>query len=90
MEKQVELLSQPTNYAVVHLPGRSFPGVVVQGDSLHEIVKDLGVMARLLNSGNLEDLAMEIEAMQTQLSDVLANYEQVCSARGIELPYPKS
>lgn len=84
------MLSQPTNYAVVHLPGRSFPGVVVQGDSLHEIVKDLGVMARLLSSGNLEALAMEIEAMQTQLSDVLANYEQVCSARGIELPYPKS
>lgn len=28
-----KLLSEPTNDAVVQLPGRAFPGVVFQGDS---------------------------------------------------------
>ena len=37
----VKLLSEPTNYAVVHLPGRAFPGVVFQGDSLDGIIADL-------------------------------------------------
>lgn len=37
----VKLLSEPTNYAVVHLPGRDFPGVVFQGDSLNSIIADL-------------------------------------------------
>ena len=87
MEKQVDLLSQPINYAVVQLPERRFPGVVVQGDTLNEIVKDLGAMRRLLDSGDLEELAVEIESMRAQFLSALANYEQICSVRGIELPY---
>lgn len=87
MEIKADLLSQPLNYAVVQLPGRQFPGVVVQGDSLHEIVKDLGSMIQLLEAGKLEELAAEIESMRDQMSEALINYERVCIARGIELPY---
>lgn len=36
-----KLLSAPANYAVVHRPGRAFPGVVFQGDSLRNLVAEL-------------------------------------------------
>ena len=90
MTEHVELLSRAANYAVVQLAGRSFPGVVVQGDSLNEIVNDLGAMVELLRTGRLDDLRDEIDRVRAGLSEALAHYEQVCVARGIELPYPKS
>jgi hypothetical protein len=34
-------LSDATNYAVVQLPGRAFPGVVIQGDSLHSLIAEI-------------------------------------------------
>ncbi|MEG3086754.1 DUF6959 family protein [Sphingomonas sp. PB4P5] len=42
----LKLLSEPSNYAVVQLPGRPFPGVVFQADSLQALIADLhAVMA---------------------------------------------
>jgi hypothetical protein len=48
-EDTAQLLSPATNSAVVHLPGRRFPGVVVQGDTLNGLVRNLKDMSRLLN-----------------------------------------
>jgi methyl coenzyme M reductase gamma subunit len=89
MTKEVDLLSPPTNYAVVQLPERKFPGVVVQGDTLNELVKDLGLMAEMLRASRLDELKGEIEYLKETLSEALSHYEQICSVRGIELPYPK-
>lgn len=33
-DDRVKVLSRQSNAAVVRMPGRSFPGVVLQGDSL--------------------------------------------------------
>ena len=90
MTKHVELFSPSANYAVVQLPDRKFPGVVVQGDSLNELVRDISAMAELLSANRLEDLRDEIDYMRDKLTEVLGHYEQVCVARGIELPYSKS
>jgi hypothetical protein len=90
MSKVVELLSRPINFAIVQLPERSFPGVVVQGDTLNGLVNQLTKMGMLLTSKQLGELSDEIEDMREQLGEALAHYESVCAARGIELPYPKS
>ncbi len=50
MSEIVVLLSGPTNYAVVQLPGRKFPGVVIQGDSLHAMVGRLAELQKLAGS----------------------------------------
>ena len=41
MSDFAEVRSEPTNYAVVQLPGRQFPGVVFQGDTLHVLAHSL-------------------------------------------------
>jgi len=37
--KEVEVLSEASNYAVIRMPGRHFPGYVVQGDSLSHFMQ---------------------------------------------------
>lgn len=79
-----ELLSPPTNYAVVQLPRRAFPGVVFQGDSLHSLIGDLREAASSADPDNrdfgLNDVIERLEA-------ILKNYEAVLVMKGIPLPY---
>jgi hypothetical protein len=89
MSQVVELLSRPVNFAIVQLPERGYPGVVVQGDTLNGLATQLAKMSALLTADRLEELSEEIEDMREQLGEALAHYESVCVARGIQLPYPK-
>ena len=84
---QADLLSPPINYAVVQLPERKFPGVVVQGDTLHILQKQAVQMGQLLSAMDLAELAIEIEDLKEQLSEALTHFERVCADRGIALPY---
>jgi len=86
-----ELLSAPENYAVVQLPGRNFPGVVMQGDSLHSLTRRLEKMLAGSRVGNFahDDLVAELDDLVSLFSEVLSHYERVCVERGVELPYPK-
>lgn len=87
MTSQVELLSRPINFAIVQLLERNSPGVVVQGDTLYSLVRQIDEMGRLLVAGELEDLAAEIDDLKGLLAEVLTHYEKVCAERGITLPY---
>jgi hypothetical protein len=84
------LLTSPHNFAVVQLPERKYPGVVVQGDTLHGLVQRLVVMKTQLSSGELDQLQGEIEDMRDLLAGVLASYEAVCQQNSVALPYPQS
>ena len=87
MTHDVKLLGLPKNFAVVQMAERNFPGVVIQGDTLHSLVKRLLEMQRLLEIGDLEELAGEIESTKEELAEALSNYEVVCFECNIELPY---
>lgn len=87
MPMQADLLSPPINFAVVQLPERKYPGVVVQGDTLHSLHQQAEQMAQLLSTGELDELADEIEALKELLSQALSHFEQVCANRNIDLPY---
>jgi hypothetical protein len=87
MAAQVDLLSPPINFAVVQLPERNFPGVVVQGDTLHSLLRQVERMKRSLDKGDLEELSDEIEDVREQLFGAQAHFERVCMERGIKLPY---
>ena len=76
------LLTEATNYAVVQLPGRKFPGVVVQGDSLKSLVSLLE--AAIADDSEHLDL---IEETLDILKGAQSRYEATCSAAGIALPY---
>jgi hypothetical protein len=88
MSQNVELLSSASNYAVVQLPGRRFPGVVVQGDSLHSIVQELLELQQLASAHNDEELDAGLAELYDLFKEVSVRYEAVCAERGITLPYP--
>lgn len=78
------LLTPAVNYAVVQLPGRHFPGVVVQGDSLHSLV---GLLENaLVDEDERLDLIAEVLDI---LKGAQLGYEAACATAGISLPYFK-
>jgi hypothetical protein len=87
MTTEVTLLSRPINYAVVQLPGRKFPGVVVQGDTLHSLILRVNALSRLLKSGENDEAAAGLEDIGNDLAEAMTHYEKVCADRGIALPY---
>lgn len=89
MSESVELLSRPTNYAVVQLPERKFPGVVFQGDSLHNLFQSITALRQLTEKYSDEEVAALLAELTNSLSDVIQHYEKVCGDRGIPLPYLK-
>ena len=83
MTDTARLLSPPLNFAVVQLPERQYPGVVVQGDTLAGLVAQLGRMKTLLNAGQTDELVAEIAEMEDQLSVALSYYKKICADHSI-------
>ena len=90
MPEFAELSTRAVNFAVVQLPGRQFPGLVVQGDPLNQVVRDVDRMSLLLAEGRLEELADTIEGVKELLAEAREHDEHVCAERGIGLPCPKA
>ena len=87
----VEVLSTATNGGIVRMPGRRFPGVVIQGDTLNSLRRTVAdAAARVVGpSGDLEEAAAELEEILSSLDLILADYEERLADAGFSLPYPR-
>jgi hypothetical protein len=75
---QVDCLSEQINAAVVRMPGRTYPGVVIQGDTLQSLC-ELGAEA-LESADARKDLLEKLLAFRD-------HYESVLVSHGMQLPY---
>jgi hypothetical protein len=85
--KELEVYSEAPNYAIVRMPGRRFPGCVIQGDSLsilYGLARSINDRVAGLEDGELADDAADL---LNQLKTRLQHYEQVLAEHRIELPY---
>jgi hypothetical protein len=80
----VKLLTPPFNYAVVQLPGRKYPGVVFQGDSLSAHCERAAEVARLARGSAAQDQA---QWLAEELNEVLRSYMAVLTAHSIDLSF---
>ena len=83
------LLSAASNQAVVQLPGRRFPGSVIQGDSLSYLyVLACAVENHAVDTPNdaLIEAARELREL---LEGRLRAYDEVLSQNKIERPYKR-
>jgi hypothetical protein len=75
------------NSAIVRVPGRVFPGVVIQGDSLSNLfnlaMDVVEASSKTANFGPHE----AAEELAQKLFAHIRDYESVLEARGIRLPY---
>jgi hypothetical protein len=91
MEKiTVELFANIVNNVVLRTPGRKFPGVVIQGDSLSILYNLAEEVCRLAQ----DTQSKELQAAACELADLLAArlkvYEEVLAEHNIKLPYFRS
>jgi hypothetical protein len=84
---EVESLSSSTNSAVVRLPGRNFPGLVLQGDSLKILMDEAHEVARLSKHTNISELIDTADHLAQVLGEYLRHYEESLKEHGEALPY---
>ncbi|MEK7413938.1 MAG: hypothetical protein AAB263_11545 [Planctomycetota bacterium] len=84
------ILSHIPNSGIVQLPGRRFPGIVMQGDTLSNIFDSarslLAEFKRLRDEERYYETLMFTEQLQAQL----VHYEETLQARCMQLPYTVS
>ena len=83
----VEIYSDRSNQAVMRHPGRRFPGVLIQGDSLHNLCQQAD-RACAAAAGRLSaDDYDELTELQDLLRSYLDHYKAVLAEHGMELPF---
>ncbi|MER5887488.1 hypothetical protein ABT160_27045 [Streptomyces sp. NPDC001941] len=84
---EAELFTDAGNNAVVRLPGRNFPGVLVQGDSLSIIRADVAEIVDLAARGEVDEAHEAAEFLLGDLDGLLERYATALHAHAIPLPY---
>ena len=84
--ESVEIYSEASNAAIIRYPGRRFPGVLVQGDTLHSIVASLQLVMKNSSGLDEEPLAALAGAVE-QLEALLAHYRSVLETHAMQLPF---
>nr|WP_294546918.1 hypothetical protein [uncultured Rhodopila sp.] len=88
MDGSAKLLTDPENYAVVQLPGRQYPGVVFQGDSIHALVSQLKGALDAARKYADDELNAELEDALELLLAAEGKLMSVCEREGVALPWP--
>ncbi|MGE3832667.1 MAG: hypothetical protein AB7F76_16875 [Parvibaculaceae bacterium] len=86
MRKQVvEIFSDTTNAAVMRHPGRAFPGVLIQGDSLFIMCRDADLACEAIgpNSPGYD----EVNDLRNALWSYLNHYKATLAEHAIQLPF---
>jgi hypothetical protein len=84
---EAELFTDGGNDAVVRLPGRRFPGVLIQGDSLHILRSDLAEVVEACERGDLAEAHDAAGVLLTGLDAVLTRYANALQEHAIPRPY---
>lgn len=85
-DESVKVLHHQSNLAVVAMPGRAFPGVVLQGDSLRSM---LTVLEEVACDVSTENGKLAVEDIIERVRGILSVYEEVLEKADIEIPYAR-
>ncbi|OIK01631.1 hypothetical protein BIV24_00725 [Streptomyces colonosanans] len=69
------------------LPGRRFPGVLIQGDFLHILRGDLAEVVRACERGDLAEAGESAGLLLASLDALLARYSTALEEHQIRRPY---
>jgi hypothetical protein len=86
---EFEVYSEGVNCPVVRVPGRHFPGVVLQGDSLSILLGIAEEVCDLAVGSTNVDLTEAAAELRDKLAMYLRIYEETLTECGIPLPYSK-
>lgn len=84
---EAELFTDASNDAVVRLPPRRFPGVLIQGDSLSVIRDDVARIVRACDQGDVAEAREEAAYLLSGIEGLLARYTAALKAHDIPIPF---
>jgi hypothetical protein len=84
---EVESFSSAINAAVIRLPGRKFPGIVLQGDSLKILTECAEDIGRLVRESEVSELTEAADHLMNLLETYLSIYEEALKKHNHPLPY---
>ncbi|MEU9348050.1 hypothetical protein AB0D74_43330 [Streptomyces sp. NPDC048278] len=84
---EAELFTDGGNDAVVRMPGRRFPGVLVQGDSLRILRSDVAEVVEACERGDLDEARESAGLLLASLDALLTRYEAALAEHDIPRPY---
>jgi hypothetical protein len=87
-DSTAEILSHIPNSGIVQMPGRRFPGLVLQGDSASNLYRCLLMVLEDAKSRRDEELYYEVLTHAQIMEGHLLHYEQTLTRAGIQLPWP--
>ena len=83
----VEIYSDASNLAVMRHPGRQYPGILIQGDSLYVLSQRLDQLCETLRGRIGQDEFEELGDLRDELRGRLDHYRTVLTDHGIRLPF---
>ncbi|MFE2019827.1 DUF6959 family protein [Streptomyces sp. NPDC059499] len=84
---EAELFTDGGNNAVVRLPDRRFPGVLIQGDSLSILRSDIAEVVAACEQGDAAAACETAGLLLTDLDALLTRYSAALDAHEIPRPY---
>jgi hypothetical protein len=87
--KPLEVFAEDSNFGVVRMPGRNYPGCVIHGDSLFILWGAARRVAEAVRDGSAwgEDFRDAVEELHDPLLGRLLHYQEVLRRAGMDLPY---
>ena len=82
-----QILSHIPNSAIVQLPGRRFPGIVMQGDTLSNVFDSARHLLAEFKRQQDQERFYETLMFAEQLQAHLLHYEETLERHGMQLPY---
>ena len=86
-QQTARILSQTSNSGVVQMPERKFPGIVIQGDSLFNLLEQVRYCLQQAKQHQDEEAYYEILMLAEMLQGQLLNYEMALNKLGLKYPY---
>ena len=83
--EEVEIFSDTTNAAVMRHPGRAFPGVLIQGDSLSILCKQADLVCQQI--GRSSEGFEEANDLRNSLWSYLNHYKATLLEHAMKLPF---
>lgn len=84
---EIELFTNQGNGAILKLPNRKYPGVLIQGDSLSSLSRMINLASTEFDESNYLELKDSIMQIKIEIDNHLKNYENILIEEGIEIPY---
>ncbi|MCW8880324.1 MAG: hypothetical protein OQK04_15865 [Kangiellaceae bacterium] len=84
---EIKMYDHVSNSGIVHMPGRRFPAVAIQGDTLSTMFSAAKYFMEKAREYDDEDMYFEALELAERFQGHLSQYEAVLEKEGFEKPY---